>query len=78
MYLADLAGFRVKYGIYHRMHTANGEDGSDAPTVVDWRSRADVHEFLEGLAKLGVEDGVYHRVDEAVHVSQPGGDDEGR
>lgn len=63
------------------MHTAIWEDqpgGGDAPKVVDWGSRTDVHEFLEGLAKLGVEDRVYDRVDEAVHVAQPGGDDEGR
>lgn len=62
------------------MHTATWEDqpdGGDASRVMDWRSRADVHEFLEGLAKLGVEDRVYHRVDEAVHVAEPGGDDEG-
>lgn len=73
--------FRVKYFTYHRMHTATWEDqpgGGDASRVVDWRSRADIHEFLEGLAKLGVEDRVYHRVDEAVHVTEPGGDDEGR
>lgn len=76
-----LAGFQVKYVIYHRMHTASWEDqpgGGDALEVVDWRSRTDVHEFLESLAKLGVEDGVYHRVDKAVHVAKPGGDDEGR
>lgn len=34
-------------------------------------------DLLKGLPELGVEDGVYQRVDAAVDVAQPGGEDEG-
>lgn len=44
--------------------------------VVYWLS-AHVHQLLEGLPELGVENGVYHGVDEAVHVAEPCGQDEG-
>lgn len=36
----------------------------------------DVHDLLERFAELRIEDGVDHRIDEAVHVAQPRGDDE--
>lgn len=38
----------------------------------------DVHDFFERLPELRVEDGVDDRVDEAVHVPEPGRQDEGR
>jgi len=38
---------------------------------------ANGHEFLERLAKLGVEDCVDDRVDERVHVAKPRSEDEG-
>jgi len=37
-----------------------------------------VHNLLEGLAKLGIEYRVDHRVHEAVDVAQPGGHHVGR
>jgi len=37
-----------------------------------------VHDLLEGLAKLGIEYRVDHRVHEAVDVAQPGGHHVGR
>lgn len=36
----------------------------------------DVHDLLERLAELRIEDGVDDRVDEAVHVAEPGGENE--
>lgn len=38
----------------------------------------DVHDFFERLPELRIEDGVDDRVDEAVHVAEPGRQDEGR
>jgi len=39
--------------------------------------RLHADQLTEGLTEFGVEHSVYYRIHEAVHVAQPGSDDEG-
>lgn len=47
--------------------------------LTSWNpSSADVHNLFERFPKLGIEDRVDDRIHEAVHVAQPGGQNEDR
>jgi len=42
-----------------------------------WIARLYTDQLAEGLTEFGVEHSVYYRIHKAVHVAQPGSDDEG-